>query len=123
MLHVYIDDITTSGALSDTLIYINRLKKTLKSEFYCKPMGTVLTLRLDSSRNSQMGGWRLREATKGSQDGAYSKMGHQAPVHSDLMVLVLARRKAVPRERWPKRLKGELENNSRKPSDLVGKLV
>jgi hypothetical protein len=37
------------------------------------------------------------------------------------MVLVMARREAGPRERWPKMLKGELENNSRKPRDLVEK--
>jgi hypothetical protein len=35
------------------------------------------------------------------------------------MVLVMARQEAVPHERWPKILKGELENNSRKPMDLV----
>jgi hypothetical protein len=38
--------------------------------------------------------------------------GHQARVHSDQLVLVMARRKAGPCERWPKALKGELENNS-----------
>jgi hypothetical protein len=35
------------------------------------------------------------------------------------MILVMARQEAVPHERWPKILKGELENNSRKPMDLV----
>jgi hypothetical protein len=35
------------------------------------------------------------------------------------MVLVKARREAGPRERQLKVLKGELENNSRKPRDLV----
>jgi hypothetical protein len=39
------------------------------------------------------------------------------------MVLVMARQEAGPHERWPKMLKGELENNSRKPWDLVGKLA
>jgi hypothetical protein len=35
------------------------------------------------------------------------------------MVLVMARWEAGPCERWPKTLKGKLENNSRKPRDLV----
>jgi hypothetical protein len=39
------------------------------------------------------------------------------------MVIMMARREAVPLERWPKLLKGELENNPRKPRDLVGKLI
>jgi hypothetical protein len=37
------------------------------------------------------------------------------------MVLVMARQEAGPCERWPKALEGELENNSRKPRDLVKK--
>jgi hypothetical protein len=36
--------------------------------------------------------------------------------------LMMARQEAVPHKRQPKALKGELENNSRKPRDLVGKL-
>jgi hypothetical protein len=39
------------------------------------------------------------------------------------MVLMMARREAGPHERQPKMLKGKLENNSRKPRDLDGKLV
>jgi hypothetical protein len=39
------------------------------------------------------------------------------------MVLLMARREAGPHERWPKALKGELENNSRKPRDLIGKMA
>jgi hypothetical protein len=39
------------------------------------------------------------------------------------MVLVMARQEAGHQERQPKTLKGELENNSRKPWDLVGKLA
>jgi hypothetical protein len=39
------------------------------------------------------------------------------------MVLVMVRQEAGPRERQPKTLKGELENNSRKPRDLVRKLA
>jgi hypothetical protein len=39
------------------------------------------------------------------------------------MVLIIARQEAGPCEKWPKMLKGELENNSRKPRDLVGKLA
>jgi hypothetical protein len=35
------------------------------------------------------------------------------------MVLVMARREARPHERWLKTLKGGLENNYRKPRDLV----
>ncbi len=49
--------------------------------------------------------------------------GHQAVDHSDKMVLAMARGEAGPRERWPKTLQGELENNSRKPGDLVRKLA
>jgi hypothetical protein len=39
------------------------------------------------------------------------------------MVLVMARREAGYCERRPDGLKGELENSSRKPRDLVGKLA
>jgi hypothetical protein len=39
------------------------------------------------------------------------------------MILVMARRKAGPRERRLKTLRGKLENNLRKPRDLVGKLA
>jgi hypothetical protein len=39
------------------------------------------------------------------------------------MVLVMARWKVGHREGWPKTFKRELENNSRKPRDLVGKLA
>ncbi len=48
------------------------------------------------------------------------KGSYQAQVHSDQMVLVMVRWEAGPRGRWSKMLKGELENNSRKPRDLVG---
>jgi hypothetical protein len=37
------------------------------------------------------------------------------------MVLAVVRREAGPRERQPKMIKGELENNFRKPRDLVRK--
>jgi hypothetical protein len=37
------------------------------------------------------------------------------------VVLVIVRRKAGPHERRIKTLKGELENNSRNPTGLVGK--
>jgi hypothetical protein len=39
------------------------------------------------------------------------------------MVYVMARQEAGPCERWPKTLKEELENNSRKPRDLVRKFA
>jgi hypothetical protein len=39
------------------------------------------------------------------------------------MVLMMASQEPGPPERWPKVLKGELENNSRKPKDLVRKLA
>jgi hypothetical protein len=39
------------------------------------------------------------------------------------MVLVMVRGEARPLKRQPKMLNGELENNSRKPRDLIGKLV
>jgi hypothetical protein len=38
------------------------------------------------------------------------------------MVLMMARLEAGPHERWPKALKGDLENNSRETRDLVRKL-
>jgi hypothetical protein len=39
------------------------------------------------------------------------------------MVLGTVRQEAEPHERWPKMLKGELENNPRKPRELVLVLV
>jgi hypothetical protein len=39
------------------------------------------------------------------------------------MVLMMARWRAEPHERWPKMHKGESENNSRKLRDLVRKLA
>jgi hypothetical protein len=39
------------------------------------------------------------------------------------MVPVMARQEAGPQERRLKMLKGELENNSKKPRDLAGKLA
>jgi hypothetical protein len=39
------------------------------------------------------------------------------------MVLMMAKREAGPHERHPKMLKGELENNSGKPRDLIRKLA
>jgi hypothetical protein len=39
------------------------------------------------------------------------------------MIPVMVRPEAVPHERWAKTLKGELENNSRNPRDLVIKLA
>jgi hypothetical protein len=47
--------------------------------------------------------------------------GSQAQVHSDQIVLMMARQEAGPHERRPKAHKEELENNSRKPRDPVGK--
>jgi hypothetical protein len=49
--------------------------------------------------------------------------GHEAGVHSDQMILMMARREAGPCERLSKTPKVELENNSRKPRDLVRKLA
>ncbi len=40
-------------------------------------------------------------------------------VHSDQMVLVMAGGEAGPHEKWPKMLKGKMENNYRKPRELV----
>jgi hypothetical protein len=39
------------------------------------------------------------------------------------MFLMLVRWEARPHKRRPKKLKGELENNSRKPKDLFRKLA
>jgi hypothetical protein len=36
---------------------------------------------------------------------------------------MMVRQEAGSGDRWPKMLKGELENNSRKQKDLVGKLA
>jgi hypothetical protein len=35
----------------------------------------------------------------------------------------MAKQEAGPHEKWPKKLNGELENNSRKPRGLVRKLA
>ncbi len=43
--------------------------------------------------------------------------GPSVRVHSDQMVLVMARQEAEPCERWPKTLKVELENKTRKPKE------
>jgi hypothetical protein len=84
--------------------------------FWLSPLGS------DDSRNSQTGGWTLREAAKSIQNQANSR-GAVRLESSDQMVLLIARRQAGPCERQPQALKGELENNSRKPRDLVGKLT
>jgi hypothetical protein len=39
------------------------------------------------------------------------------------MVLVMVMREAGPHKRQPTMLKGELENNFRKPRNIVGKLA
>jgi hypothetical protein len=39
------------------------------------------------------------------------------------MVLMMARQEAGPHERWPKMLKGKLENNCSQPRDIVKKLA
>jgi hypothetical protein len=39
------------------------------------------------------------------------------------MVIVMTRREAGPHQRWPNTLRGEMENNSRKPRDLVKKFA
>ncbi len=44
-------------------------------------------------------------------------------VHSDQKALVMAKQEAGPHERWPRMLKGDMENNSTKPRDLVAKLA
>jgi hypothetical protein len=48
--------------------------------------------------------------------------GPSALVDSDQMVLVMARQEAGPFERWPKTLKVELENKSRKPKEPICKI-
>ncbi len=40
-------------------------------------------------------------------------------VHSDQTVLVMAEGEAGPHEKWPKMFKGKMENNYRKPRELV----
>jgi hypothetical protein len=44
-------------------------------------------------------------------------------VHSDQKVLVISKQEAGPHERWPRMLKGDMENNSTKPRHLVAKLA
>jgi hypothetical protein len=68
---------------------------------------------------------RRQELRKGGQRHSKLsslKVGNQARVHSDQMLLVITRQEAGPHESWPKGLKRELDNNSRKPRYLVGKL-
>jgi hypothetical protein len=45
------------------------------------------------------------------------------PFPLDQIIPVIVMQEAGPRERWPKVFKGELENNSRNPRDLVRKLA
>jgi hypothetical protein len=100
-------------------------KKDTQREFYSKPRGTV---QIESTKIRWFSGQsdeRL-DLKRGSQ--RHSKLsqlkgGYQARVYSDQMVLVMARQEAGPCERWPKTLTEELENNSRKPRDLVRKFA
>ncbi len=48
----------------------------------------------------------IRGGQRHSKLGSF-KGGHQARVHSDQMVLMMAGWEAGPRERWPKMLKAE----------------
>jgi hypothetical protein len=62
-------------------------------------------------------GWALRKVAKALK----TKLTQGGPSGSSLLrsdVLVMARQEAGPYETLPKMLKGELENNSRKPRDL-----
>ncbi len=56
---------------------------------------------------------------RGGENTKLAHGGHQIQVHSDKMGFVMTRQEARPHKRWPKTLKGQLENNSRKPRDLV----
>ncbi len=92
-------------------IYLNCPKKDSQGEFCNKPRGTVQTDRWFSGQSD-----RRLDLVRGSQrcsKPSQLKTGHQAQVHSDQMVLVMARREAGPLHRRPKMLKRELENNSR----------
>jgi hypothetical protein len=57
----------------------------------------------------------LREKRPKALKTKLAQVGHHDRVHSDQVVLVMARREAGPHQRWPKVLKGEMENNSGKP--------
>ncbi len=96
-------------------------KKSLKGEFPKSQAGLSSSspLSLNGFWDSQMRGWTFCEAAKGGSKLSYLKGGHQAWVHLDQMVLVMARREAGPCEKQPKTLNEELENNSRKPRDPV----
>jgi hypothetical protein len=99
------------------------LKRLFKKDFCNKPRGNVWIKSTQIRWLSGQSDGRL-DLVRGSQrlsKLSYLKGSHHAQIHSDQMVLVMARGEAGPRERWTKTLKGELENNSRKPRDLVGK--
>jgi hypothetical protein len=63
----------------------------------------------------------IREPSLTDSQGDFSKAKGYCPnwVYSDQMVLRMATWEAGPCERWPKTLKGELENISRKPRDWI----
>jgi hypothetical protein len=98
------------------IIYVNLPIEILTGDFSASQGGLfrLSPLRSDGSWNRQMG--------DGPQKW-WRKADHQARVHTDQMVLVMVRPVAGPHERQSKTLKGELENNSGQPRDLVGKLA
>ncbi len=63
---------------------------------------------------------RPRERHQRRSKLSYSRGGHHAGVHSDQIGLMMATQEAGPCERRPQTLKGEMENKSRKPADLIG---
>ncbi len=78
-----------------------------------KSQGEVSQLspfRSDGFRYSKAGDWLvMRRWPKDSQNYASSRRGHQARVHIDQMVLVMARQGAAPHPWWTKVLKVRVE--------------
>ncbi len=99
-------------------IYVNRSQGEI-----CAKQGELSklsSLRSDGSRDSQIGGSTLRDTVKSTQNLA-SPRGAIKLESTQISGLVMAWQEAGPRERWLKTLKGEFENNCRKPRDLVRK--
>jgi hypothetical protein len=92
---------------------MNCPKKTLKGEFLKSQVGLSSRVHSDQMVLDLVKGGQRRSKLSNSR-------GPSGSVHSDQMVLlVLARQEDGPGDMWPKKLKGELGNNSKNPRDLV----
>jgi hypothetical protein len=98
------------------------LKNTLKGDFIVSQEGLFWRVHLRWFWEQSDGRLDLkRGAAQGTQN--WAKWDYYTQVHSDQMLLVMVRQETGHRERRLKTLKGELENNSRKPRDLIRKLT